>query len=271
MLIARLALALAILAVVSLALTGHAGIGGPNGHAGTGPGGHAATATFSQPGAAMDELSPNWGGYVATGTTFRYVTVTFNVSVLDCAKTPGTAKNPTLVGEWVGLDSTTVEQDGIEGECDGFHAEYSAWYEMYPKPAVYPDISVSGGDTIQASVRYVASKDEYEVVLTDLANNQGFTVWARCGKRSCTNSSAEVITEAPGKPSGGYFPLADSGTISYTNIAVTDAAGQLGTFTSADWQTTRFVMEDGSGRVKTAIGDLTDNGAAFDTFWKRET
>jgi hypothetical protein len=246
------------------------------------PGGHAVTASLGGPAvtsrAAMATYSPNWGGYVASGTTFQYIKATFTVSRLDCAKTPGTAKTPTMVGQWVGLDSSSVEQDGIEGECDGTTAKYSAWYEMYPKQAVYPAMAVNGGDTVQASVWYAASKHEYELILTDLTNGQGFTKWARCGKDTtggkggtCQNSSAEVITEAPGKPGGGYFPLADSGTTSYTGISITNAAGQQGTFTSGNWLTTRFVMQNGSGRVKAAIGGLTGGGSAFQTYWERES
>jgi hypothetical protein len=223
-------------------------------------------------GAELAEYSPNWGGYVASGTTFRYVKATFTVPPLDCDKTPGKPGNPTMVGVWVGLDSTTVEQDGIQGQCDSNRtAQYSAWYEMYPKPAAYPALSITAGDTIQASVWYVASMHQYELILTDVTKHQGFTEWERCGKSTCANSSAEVITEAPGKPGGGYFLLADSGTISYTGISLTDAAGQHGTFASGYWRTTKFLMQDGAGRVKTAIGDLTGNGAAFTTSWERES
>jgi hypothetical protein len=219
----------------------------------------------------MDEYSPNWGGYVATGNTFRYVQATFKVPYLDCAKTPGKPGNPTLVGEWVGLDTVTVEQDGISGECDGRTASYGAWYEMYPKQAAYPSTSVHAGDTVQVSVYYSPSKHEYELTLNDLSDNEGFVKWARCGKSSCANSSAEVITEAPGKQSGsGYFSLADFGTTSFSGIQITDGAGQRGTFASGAWSNTRFVMEDNAGHVKTAIGGLGQSGTAFQTYWERE-
>jgi hypothetical protein len=222
----------------------------------------------------MAEYSPNWGGYVATGTKFRYVRATFTVPRLDCAKTPGTSKDPALVGEWAGLDSVSVEQAGISGQCTDGHEQYAAWYEMYPKSPVYPEMSVSQGDAIQASVWYVASKHEYQLVVSDLSNGQGFTKWERCGARSCANSSAEVITESPGKSvaaKGAYYPLADCGTTRFTGISITDAAGQRGTFTSGNWQSTMFVMQDNSGRVKAAISGLTGNGGAFNTYWERET
>jgi Peptidase A4 family len=217
------------------------------------------------------EYSPNWGGYVATGTKFRFVRATFAVPKLNCEKTPGDGKTPALVGEWVGLDEQTVEQDGISGECSHGHSEYAAWYETYPKAPVYPAVTVSAGDKIEASVWYVASKHEYELILSDLSSGAGFDKWEPCGANSCANSSAEVITESPGKTvaaKNGYFPLADCGTSSFSDISITDMIGQHGTFTSLDWQDTRFVMEDDSGRVKAAISGLADNGAAFQTYWE---
>jgi hypothetical protein len=218
----------------------------------------------------MDEYSPNWGGYVASDATFRNVQATFTVPTLDCTKTPGT-KTPALVGEWVGLDEVTVEQVGISGECVHGDAEYAAWYEMFPKAPVYPTITINAGDTIAVSVWYVATQHEYELILTDLRSGLGFNKWAPCGARSCANSSAEVITEAPGKTvssSSAYFPLADFGTTTFSDISISNTTGQRGSFTSADWQDTRYVMEDNSGRVKAAIGDLSDDGSAFSTYWE---
>jgi hypothetical protein len=224
--------------------------------------------------AAMAEYSPNWGGYVATGTKFRYVRATFTVPRLNCVKTPGDGKTPALVGEWAGLDEQTVEQDGISGQCTHGQAEYAAWYETYPKAPVYPAMTVSQGDKIEVSVWYVASKHEYDLILSDLTNGEGFSKWERCGARSCANSSAEVITESPGKTvaaKSGYFPLADCGTTSFADISITDMTGQHGTFTSSDWQNTRFVMEDNSGRIKAAISGLTDKGGAFQTYWEHSS
>ena len=235
------------------------------------PGGHAGAASFGGP-AVMGEYSANWGGYVASGTTFSYVRATFTVPKLNCAKTPGGTGNPTMVGEWVGLDTATVEQDGVQGQCDGRNAQYWAWYEMYPKKPAYPGTAVHQGDTIQASVWYAASKHEYELTLSDLTSHQGFVKWVPCGKSSCANSSAEVITEAPGKVSGGgYYPLTDFGTASFTGISITDTAGQHGTFTSGYWRTTRFQMEGNSGRVKATVSGLAQNGTVFKAYWQHES
>src|SRR5258708_2724974 len=85
--------------------------------------------------------SSNWSGYVATGTwsgaQFRYVQATFTVPSLNCAAAPGTSASPATVADWLGIDgvgynfgaSSTVEQDGIVGQCVSGTAQYAAWWE----------------------------------------------------------------------------------------------------------------------------------------------
>jgi hypothetical protein len=225
--------------------------------------------------AAMATDTQNWAGYVTAGRHYRYVAATFTVPRINCAATPGTNSNPTLMADWVGLDglgsSATVEQDGITAGCGNSHsAAYYAWYEMYPKAPVYPAMSVSPGNTIQASVYYSGGED-YQLVLRDLSNNEGFTRWERCGTGSCANSSAEVITESPGKSSGGFFRLADFGTTSFRDISITDGVGQHGPFTSPHWQSAMDVMVDRSHQVKAAVGGLTQDGHGFSVFWRRQS
>jgi hypothetical protein len=226
-------------------------------------------------GAAMATYSRNWAGYVTAGRHYRYVAATFTVPRLDCAKTPGNGTSPTLMSDWVGLDGTgspaTVEQDGVTAECNGHNAEYGAWYEMYPKSPVYPAISVGSGDTIRASVYHDAGQNDYQLVVSDLSRDESFTRWEKCGAGSCADSSAEVITESPGKTTGGFYPLADFGTTSFSGISITDGAGQHGPFTSAHWQSGKFVMTDDSHQTKAAVGGLGQNGHAFSVYWERES
>jgi hypothetical protein len=223
----------------------------------------------------MSVSSQNWAGYVASNNRFRYVQATFNVPALNCRKTPGTAKTPAMVGAWVGLDGlggrvVTVEQDGIAGQCVRGVPSYSAWWEMYPKPPVYSGMVVRPHDVIRASVYYNSRNRQYQLVLTDLTTHQGFRTWRRCGASSCRNASAEVITESPSVAVTGnrLFPLADFGTVSYSRIQVTDAAGQRGGFGSSRWQDTELVMTDNGGAVKAATSGLS-HGVAFKNYWKR--
>ncbi len=78
--------------------------------------------------------SNNWAGYAAlpehSGGSFRFVQATFTVPSINCAATPNA-----FSVHWVGLDgfaTSTVQQDGIEANCNGITPVYSAWWETYP-------------------------------------------------------------------------------------------------------------------------------------------
>ena len=223
----------------------------------------------------MSVSSQNWAGYVASGNRFRFVQARFAVPVLNCRKTPGTAKTPAMVGVWVGLDGlggrvVTVEQDGIAGQCVRGVPSYNAWWEMFPKAPVYPAMVIHARDVIQASVYYNSANRQYRLTLSDLSDGEGFSTSRRCGASSCHNGSAEVITEAPSVDvsSNRLFPLAAFGTVGYSRIQVTDAAGQRGGFGSSLWQDTELVMVDTAGHVKAATSGLS-HGVAFKNAWER--
>jgi hypothetical protein len=219
----------------------------------------------------MGGSSPNWAGYVAYGTKFRYVTATFTVPRLDCQKTPGTGA-PSMASDWVGLDgagSRTVEQDGVLGQCLHGVASYYAWWETYPKAPVYPSWNVRPGDVITASVWYDAAYGKYQLVLTDKTSGRSFSDWERCGASSCDNVSAEVITESPGA-SKGYYALADWGTSTFRDVSITDAAVQRGDFYSGHWQYTSVTMHGRGDDTKAWTGGLYSGGAAFQTHWENK-
>jgi hypothetical protein len=227
--------------------------------------------------------SSNWSGYVATGSwsgaQFRYVQATFTVPSLNCAAAAGTSASPATVADWVGIDgvgynfgaSSTVEQDGIVGQCVSGTAQYAAWWENYPNAPTYPNITINPGDAIEADVYFnpgrTAAQGQYNYTLTDVTTGQSFnTPWEKCGASSCKNSSAEVITEAP-TGSAGLLPLADYGLSNFENVAMTDKAGQRAGITSSNWKSTDVVMDNSSGTVLSTPGPLF-GGAAFSDFWK---
>lgn len=236
------------------------------------------TATGPQPlyerATAVTASAPSWGGYIARGPKFRYIQATFTVPRLNCRKTPGTAKQPAVVYDWVGLDGTTqpatVEQDGVGAECWKGGAFYGIWWEMFPKSPVFSQsIAVFPGQRIQASVYYSSASRKYHLVVNDLSNGEGFSTWQRCSTSHCANGTAEVITESPCKAvaCNSWVPMADFGTSSYWNISITDASGQRGAFASSHWQNIKVVMIDGGGRVKAQVSNLS-HGTAFKTYWK---
>ena len=90
---------------------------------------------------------------------------------------------------------------------------------MYPKWAyLIVDFPVSPGDTISASVEYL-SKGIFELTITNETEDVTFSLTQRAP--SAQRLSAEWVEEAPW--SGGVLPLADFGTVSFSDcFAVMD-------------------------------------------------
>jgi hypothetical protein len=232
----------------------------------------------SRPLASTLLQSTTWAGYVANGPRFRFVKATFRLPRLNCRKTPGTVKAPAMFADWVGLDGfggghTTVEQEGVYGQCERGAPSYGAWWEVFPKAPVYPFMTVRPGDVISVSTYYNQGKHAYQLVLTDQTNGEGFSTWRRCGSSYCLNNSAEVITEQPaaGTSTSVHYPLADFGSTSFWNISVTDMAGQRGGYGSSHWQSNQVLMVDNGNHTMVGTGGLGGGGTAFQTRWFRQT
>ncbi|HEY2520055.1 MAG TPA: G1 family glutamic endopeptidase [Streptosporangiaceae bacterium] len=178
--------------------------------------GHGATA--ARTGAAKNgTTSTNWSGYAVTGGSgaFNSVSSSWTEPTANCSG--GTQ----YAAFWVGLDgynSSSVEQTGTDSDCSGGSPDYYCWYEMYPAAPVYFTNPVSPGDSMSASV--TVSGTSYTLTLTD--NTQGWTQTEH-ETGSFSNSSAEVITEAPSSETGP-LPLADFGTINYSGASANGAS-----------------------------------------------
>ncbi len=156
--------------------------------------------------------STNWSGYVVTGGSgaFNSVSSNWTEPAASCSS------QTQYAAFWVGLDgynSDSVEQTGSDSDCSGGSPDYYGWYEMYPADPVYFTNPVAPGDSMSASV--TVSGTSYTLTLTD--STQGWTQTEH-ESGSYSNSSAEVITEAPSS-SAGPLPLADFGTINYSGAS----------------------------------------------------
>jgi len=158
----------------------------------------------------------NWSGYAATSTSaFNEVQSTFVQPAVTCP-VPGAW---TLF--WVGFDgftNNTVEQAGTAAQCSsGSNPKpaYYAWWEMWPTNNIQVmPITVSPGNSIQATVSYTASNGRYSLNVTDLSNRQQYTQVTSCAANlQCSRQSAEWIVERP-TLNGAYTPLANWGTMS---------------------------------------------------------
>lgn len=218
--------------------------------------------------------SGNWSGYVDIankGVALRYVTADFNIPSLNCASSTNGTSGQNWFSSWTGLDGWTdgtVEQQGIEDTCNGGSPTLYVFYEMYPAdPVVFTGASF--GDALQSSTYYNTSTGNYTLDVTDLTQSgAGVTETIKCAK-TCNNSSAEVISEAPG---GGppTYGLSDYGAENYTSSGVTSRSGTKGTLTGNSlWKSDSITMTSGGDTLST-VGALQGN-VAFLAKWVAST
>jgi len=160
--------------------------------------------------------SRNWSGAAVTGHgPYTSVSAQWVQPAVNCQQTPRG-----FSAFWVGLDgdtTSTVEQTGTEADCRGGTPSYSAWYEMYPKPSVtFPD-PVAPNDHMSASVT-AQGGGVFQLVLTN--STRGWTRTVTAQSSSAALGSAEVIAEAPSSLILGLLPLADFGSVTFTNATV---------------------------------------------------
>lgn len=174
----------------------------------------------------------NWGGYVAirTAGTFTKASASWKVAKVTC-------NGSGLFAPWVGIDgdgSSTVEQTGVQTECNGTTPEYSAWYEMYPQsPVYYPD-PISLGDKFNASV--TANGTQFTLKITDVT--KGWTESVTQTLASAQRLSAEAVIEAP----GGY---PDFQVQKFMNVKFNGKSLK-------SWNPTEYDTQSGSSTVYTA-------------------
>src|SRR5580704_3336160 len=202
--------------------------------------------------------SSNWSGYAAHGGTGAFT----SVSASWVEPTGHCGSGSQYSSFWVGLDgfnSNTVEQTGSEVDCSGGSPRYYSWYEMYPAFPHNFSNTVRPGDRFFGSVTFNGGSS-YTLVLQDITQGWKHTVSASLG--GAANSSAEVIAEAPCcTGSGGILPLADFGTVNFSNASANGSA--IGNFSP-----TQINMVDNSGRLKDRTSALSGGGSFSDT-WLR--
>jgi Peptidase A4 family len=201
--------------------------------------------------------SSNWSGYASTGTTYTDVKGTWVQPAVSCSSTAYSAF-------WVGIDgdgTSSVEQLGTSSDCRGSTPTYYGWWEMYPHPSntistsTYP---VHVGDTLTAEVHYNGS-NSYTLSMTN--STRGWTFSTNQTSSSGKRGSAEWIAEAPSTSSGSLLPLANFGTVQFSNCTANNSA------ISANPNPDAITMGSG-GTTKATTSGLNGAGSGFSVTWK---
>lgn len=233
-----------------------------------GPALRAGVVRFHSSGATVGTTSHRWGGYVASGkgARFRFARAIFFVPYIDCESTPDSVSD-----DWVGMDGFTnkiVEMTGVFASCTGKKPEYRV-FAVYANHALFPNVRVSPGQAIAASVYYSSATRKFTFRMTDTTNGNHFSRSRRCPPRfTCPRTSAEAITFADAQSPTDHAPLTDFRAESFSGVAITDQAGQRSGFRSASWKTYKDTTVNFSGAVMDQPTALF-HGTAFTNYWLR--
>ncbi len=200
-------------------------------------------------GKILKSTSSNWAGYSATGGTFTSVSSSWVQPAASCSS------QDSYSAFWIGIDgdgSDSVEQTGSEVDCSGGSPVYYAWYEMYPAYPVNYSNTVEPGDHFTSTVS--ASGDTFTLKLSD--TTQGWSKTTTKTSSTAEDASAEVIAEAPS--SDTVLPLADFGTVNFSNSTANGEA-------IGDFDPDQINMADGS--TTKATTSALSGGENFSVTW----
>jgi Peptidase A4 family len=192
--------------------------------------------TLKATNAYADLSSDNWSGYATPqvsngyGATFTTFTVPTGIT---CGSTD------TASSYWAGLDGwgdNTVEQDGVEADCNGGSPSLYAWVETYP--AYEEEITsettgtaapVEPGDSFSASVVEI-SPSEYSFSLDDETQHWSFAgdldmPSGYTGEDLTSEVITEATTECPTPTTCAIMPLTNFGTVSYGDAFYFNGSG----------------------------------------------
>ena len=225
--------------------------------------------------------SPNWSGYVAYAS---FNEVSFNqVSAQWVEPTVTCPKKAAWTLFWVGFDgwpktNGTVEQGGTSAQCERGVPQYSAFVEMWPTMAVTSIFSVNAGDQISASVVYSTTTQQFLITVTDITSGMSKMVPETCAPGlACARTSAEWVAESPAHfGTKNWFPLANYGTMAFTQAQATNAQGVTGPISDAHWVNSGIERIAGPAKALAKVSTLETNGtgagttSTFSDTWHRK-
>jgi hypothetical protein len=152
---------------------------------------------------------------------------------------------------------------------------YSAFYEMWPTFAVTPMFAISAGDQITAGVVYSPDTQQFLITVTDDTTATSLTQTESCPiGLACARISAEWVAESPSHfGTNKWFPLADYGTVDFTDATATDAQGISGPISDSQWVNSGIERVAGSATALAKVSGLQSAGccSTFADTWVRKS
>ncbi|MGP0032765.1 MAG: G1 family glutamic endopeptidase [Acidimicrobiales bacterium] len=229
------------------------------------------TPAIAGAGANTEVQSTNWSGYADISDTYQSVSSSWVEPTVNCSSAVRGGAKATYAAFWIGLDgysSDSVEQTGTDSDCTAAGVpSYYGWYEMYPAGSVelskskYP---VAPGNTLTSSVTSNPAGTSFTLTLSDTTANWTYSITKAA--KGLARSSAEWVAEAPSSCSlsCSVLPLADFGTVGFSNASTADTAGNTGSISGFS----DVEMQMGSGtKIKANPSSLGAGGASFSVTW----
>jgi hypothetical protein len=166
--------------------------------------------------ATAAQASSNWAGLIATGGQFTQISADWTVPAVQLSPTEQASAT------WVGVDgvsnSSLLQTGTFQATADDV-AEYFAWYEILPAPAVLIG-GVEPGDQMAAAISST-SAGIWTVRIEDFTSDQEFDSPV---SYDGPGTSAEWIEEAPATSTGSTLSLANFGSVMFNNVNYAVAA-----------------------------------------------
>ena len=172
-------------------------------------------------GASWSVTSRNWAGYVALTRGVSAISASWIVPQVSATSQDRSSAT------WIGIGGATTDdliQAGTAQDSVGGHEVYEVWYETLPARPHRFQIDVLPGDQIQVSMQSLGS-NMWSIQATDLSDGEQDSV--QTSYRS-TLSSADWVEEAPADLRGRVKPLADFGSVHFSDATATANGAQIG-------------------------------------------
>ena len=232
----------------------------------------AATTTGTDLRAASNALYENWAGYQVTA---KNPTQAKGSWVVPKANWPGRDAHSNM---WVGLGGGNraqgqLIQAGTEqdtkcialkaGKCSKWNTDYYLWVETFPQRSQerITNLPISPGDPVDLTVRWSARDSRAYFTLCN-ERLERCVVTSRV--TSAPKGVAEFVLERPSRADGRPLALANTGTVSFRQLSVTDASGTRAPKKMAH---TRILMFNGN--LLASPGAWSASGNGFPVTFKR--
>jgi Peptidase A4 family len=209
-------------------------------------------------------VTRSWAGYLVRSDAAAFTEVRGRwVQPRVVCNRPGSSAS-----FWLGLggaksNSTALEQIGTSADCsEGAVVSHSAWYQLFPAPAVELPLTIRPGDAISASVALRGTT--VTLVLHNETTGTAFSTDHEL--RSPEADSAEWVVEAPSMcfRTCEQLPLPDFSRVAFARLSAT-VGTHTGTIRDAGWVYERIVMASRNRRTTTAVPTrLSGDGSSFD-------